>query len=307
MMLMGSKNIICVMFYVSLSPLFIRWTLAVGNSHDDPHSLDDFVHNYAQKRVKLPHTGTLYNISLPSNYSGIGVSFVRLRSASFWARGTNISSSFHIPPRIIPMPFVKRLDIVFQNLGNWSTFYYNVPNYTFVAPIIGLTIYSGDTNSSVNHSQMLNVSLHGNPILVNFLSISIKDSDNATLQCVRFDKNGTVEFSNVTTRNLCTFRDQGHFSIVVPLLQPPIVIRKREEKWNWKWWVVVFGTAVGGSGVLVLVGILVWKLVRMKRIKGMEKQAEKSEALGTVWVGRSRMPSASGIRTQPVLEDDYIP
>lgn len=76
--LMGSRNIIWMMFYVSLTPfLIIRGTLAKKQSDHNPRSLDKFLHDYAQKVVKLPSTGTFYDISLRSNYSGMEISYVQ--------------------------------------------------------------------------------------------------------------------------------------------------------------------------------------------------------------------------------------
>lgn len=64
----------------------------------------------------------------------------------------------------------------------------------------------------------------------------------------------------------------------------------------------------GGFGVIfVVLGFLVWKKVRRRKMKGMEEEPERSEGLECVWIGRSRMPFASAIRTQPVLESSYLP
>uniref|UniRef100_A0A5B7CC26 Non-specific serine/threonine protein kinase n=1 Tax=Davidia involucrata TaxID=16924 RepID=A0A5B7CC26_DAVIN len=285
---MGSQRIVWMMFYVLLSPL-VR-----GMDSYNPDSLDSFIHDYANKAIKKPRTGILYNISLPANFSGMEVSIVRLRSGSFWTRGANFSY-FHIPPRIIPMPFVKRLAIVYENLGNWSSYYYNVPNYTFVTPVVGFGTYGASTKGSA----ILKLSIMGDPILVHFPRIP----ENVTLKCVRFGTDGSVEFSNMTTPSVCIARDQGHFSIVVP---SPAKKKKKKERF-WKWWVIGFGVGVVGLVLVALVGVLIYKLVRRKRIGKMEKQSERSEALETMWVGMSKMPSATGIRTQPMLENDYIP
>ncbi|KAK2983872.1 hypothetical protein RJ640_003923 [Escallonia rubra] len=301
-MLMGSKRswfIICLTLYISLSH-FVQGSAM--NNYYNPDLLDDFVHEYAQKSLLRHRTGTLYNVSLPGNFSGMEASTVRVRSGSFWNRGANFSF-FHIPSRAMPMPFVKRVDIVYQNLGNWSSRYYVVPNYTLVTPVVGFLIYDA-LNSSENGVGMVNLSVTGDPILVRFPQISLPGEErNATRQCVRFDQNGTVEFSDMTMPNLCVTRGQGHFSIVVPTTSKK---RKKRER-LWKWWVIGFGVGVVGLVLLGLVVVLIRKLIRVKRIAKMERQSEKSEVLDTVWIGESRMPSASGIRTQPVLENDYHP
>ncbi|KAL8111516.1 hypothetical protein AgCh_019285 [Apium graveolens] len=159
--------------------------------------------------------------------------------------------------------------------------YFSIPNYTFVAPVLGLHIYGADANfSSLNASQMVTISLQGDPIVVQFSSVSLDENDNATMKCVTFGPDGTeIEFSSVTVPDYtCNARNQGHFSIVVPSLQPPSTKkRKRREKlWAWK-------------------------------VECLVKESENSVALDIVWIGQSRMPSAGGIRTQPVLENDYVP
>ncbi|XP_027109601.1 uncharacterized protein [Coffea arabica] len=298
---MGSKKIwhlIWVMCYMLLLP-YVQ-----GQSSLNRDSLDSFVHDYALKAMRRMRTGILYNISLPANYSGIQVSVVRLRTARLWLRGANFSF-FDIPPRTLPHPFSRRLLIVYQNLGNLSGFYYSVPNHTFVTPVIGLLAY--DTNTS----RMVKFNITRDPILVHFPLVSgVGDTNITAMKCVRFGTNGEVEFSNLTMANKCIAMGQGHFSIVIPSqpLQPPVPSPSNKSKErDWKWWVIGFGVGIGGLILLVMSVILLYKLIRKKRIAKMERQSEKSEVLGTIWVGPSRMPSATGIRTQPVIENSYVP
>jgi heme exporter protein D len=68
---------------------------------------------------------------------------------------------------------------------------------------------------------------------------------------------------------------------------------------NW-WWIVL--TGIGVSVIVVVVIIVSVKLVRKKRLRDMERESEKSETIGNVWIGRSRMPAATMVRTQPCLE-----
>lgn len=299
---MGSKNIIWMMFYVSLTPLLIiRGTLAKKNSDDDPRSLDEYLHGYAQNVVKWPRTGTFYDISLHSNYSGMKISYVRIQTTSLWTTGIN-SSFIHIPPKTRIRPSVNILEIVFHDLGNLSSYYYSLPNHRFVTPVIGFTTYNGDNNTLANRSSTHKLKLEGNnTILVRFQDISLKKSENPTKRCVRFHPNGHVEFSNVSLSNLCHVRGQGHFSIVVRRSKP------FWKKKTTKWWAIGLGVGIGGLFWGILVGILLCNFAKKKKIKSMQRQSEKSEVLNTVRVGRSKMPSAGGIRTQPVLENDYLP
>ncbi|PSS24251.1 Lipoprotein signal peptidase [Actinidia chinensis var. chinensis] len=289
---MGSKTIII---------LVILFVSRFARAMKDPDSLDDFFRDYACAKVSRPKTGILYNISMPANFSGIEIMFIRTKTRNFWRRGANFST-FQIPPGILPMPFVKRFDLMYQNLGNWSSYYYNVPNYTLVTPIVGLLFYNA-TNSSTRNSKLSPV-VNKDPILVHFPQISVSENHkNVSFQCARFGANGSVELTNMTLENACVTRDQGHFSIVVP--SPPPAAKKREK--FWKWWVVGFGVGIVGLVLVAFLGVVMCKFVKRKRIGQMERQSERSETLDTIWVGMSKMPSATGIRTQPVLESDYVP
>ncbi|KAG9155862.1 hypothetical protein Leryth_004109 [Lithospermum erythrorhizon] len=266
----------------------------------DPDYLDSFIHEYTFKKIKEqnPVTGTLYNISLPWNFSGIDVSFVRLRTGRFRKNGANYGF-FRIPPKIHTLPYVKRLDIIYQNLGNWSSYYYNVPNHTFVAPVIGFLAY--DSDSSIDKGKLL-LSIARDPIEVHFPSIDLpEDFQNLELKCVRFGHDGVVGFSNVSKASTCVVRDQGHFSIVVPSKSG------KTNRKGWEWWMV--GVVAGASALFLLVfcPVVAYKSYRLNRIRKMEKQSERSEALDSIYIGSSRMPSAQGIRTQPVLENSYVP
>ncbi|CAN4111498.1 unnamed protein product [Withania somnifera] len=308
---MGSNNNIChhvilLMSWLLLLLLLFSLEVARGSSHMlDRNSLDSSIHEYAIKNITIRQTGKLYDIPLPANFSGMEVSIVRFRSASFWRRGANFSF-FKIPQRVLPWPFVRRFDIIYENLGNLSSKYYDVSNYTFVTPVIGFLAY--DATRSREDYGMVELHTMPNHILVHFPQISLPQANNnsnknVTMKCVRFVTNGTIEFSNVTKNNTCISRGQGHFAIVVPSLKP----EEEKKGGEWKWWVIGFGVAIVGLVLLVVMGILICKCVRLKKIGNMEKKSEKSEALDTVWVGDSRMPTASGIRTQPVLENSYVP
>ncbi|KAJ0717546.1 hypothetical protein HanPI659440_Chr13g0524621 [Helianthus annuus] len=287
---MGFETRLIIISFVMLSCLC--------SLNSSTQQLDDMFEEYALNSLPTrPQTGVLYNASssLPSNFTGVQVSIVRLRWDSFWRKGANYSG-FLMPPRILAYPFFTRLDIVYSNLGNQSSFYYNVPNHTLVAPVVGFNIYASGNLTK------LNLTLFGGPILVEF---PVPQHEKA--KCVMFYSNGTYEMSSMTTQeNMCSVRDQGHFSMVVEV--PSIPIPKKKDRGKlWKWW--VFGFAVGVLGLL-LVGFIVFVLIRIFRmtsIAKMEKEAEKNEVLGTTNVGQSKMPLATVVRTQPTIENDYVP
>ncbi|GFP95139.1 hypothetical protein PHJA_001658300 [Phtheirospermum japonicum] len=285
------------MFNITWSP----WPFVHGSSqNNNADFLDYYLYNYAFNKIRNPHTGTLYNLSLPANLSGVELSFSRIRTRSLWRNGTNQSSYFSIPPWTLPWPFSKRVDLIYQNLGNWSTSYYNVPNHKFVAPVLGFLIYDPNTTLFHNNPNSELKFTGKNPIIVRFPNIFIKKD---IVKCVRFDLNGTLEFSDmVTSENLsCVVTNQGHFSIVTPN-QADKVIKNRG---------IVAGIVVGGLlGLVVIIVVCVVgyvKWIKRKRLKKMEKMSELSVALETLWIGRSKMPFAAGVRTYPVAESRYVP
>ncbi|GAA0168925.1 hypothetical protein Leryth_011835 [Lithospermum erythrorhizon] len=284
-----------VMFYVAISPCICQGEKNIYETD----SLDSFIRDYSFKKMVQPRTGTMYNVSLPANFSGIDVSIVRLRSGSFWKRGVN-HSFFKMPPRILPWPNVIRFDIVYQNLGNWSSTYFNVPNHTFVAPVVGFSAYYA--NSSEAENEKISLTVMGDPIQVHFPNVEVQESRNATLKCVRFGNDGLVEFSNTSNRNICFSHSQGHFSIVVPHQE-----RKKTKTRRWKWWVIGFAIGVVALVLLVLIVVIVYKVLKTNMKRKMEKESERSEALGSIWIGVSKMPSGAYIRTEPVLEHSFVP
>uniref|UniRef100_A0A6N2MZE6 Legume lectin domain-containing protein n=1 Tax=Salix viminalis TaxID=40686 RepID=A0A6N2MZE6_SALVM len=269
-----------------------------GLTSYDPESLDDLIHRYAMNAQAKKRTGTSLKVSLPANFSGMEVSVVRLRSGHFWDRGVNVSS-FYIPPRVHPFPFVKRLSIVYQNLGNWSTRYYKVPDYSLVAPVVGLMAYDASNLSSLG-SEALKFSVQGDPILISFPDLGIRGKLE-TLKCVKLGPDGFVQFRNITRENTCITQGDGHFSLAV---QNPEVEKNRRV---WKWYVAGFGAGFLALVLLGVIGYTTFKLARSKKLRKMEAESENGVALDATSIGRSKMPSASMVRTQPALEQDCAP
>lgn len=280
--------IIWMVFSLSLS------SFAQGSNHYDLKALDAFIHRHANNILGPPRTGFLYNIPLPANFSGMEVSVIRLRRGQFWAKGANISF-FHIPSRIWPMPYVERLAILYQNFGNWSSYYYNVPGYRLVAPVVGFQAYDS------MHSGMIGIhklKFNGlkDPIAVQF-SHHVLEGKNVTPKCVKFSADGSFELQNMSKPYVCHSLGPGHFSVVVP----------NEEENRLKFWVLGIGLGCVGLVLLGVVVVVIFRVVRKKKIRKMEKQSEKGVAIDTFWIGETKMPSASMIRTQPALENEYAP
>lgn len=292
---MGAKGD-CLTIFIMLSALMLFKNVESSqNSSQD--SLNSFLHSYALAAIPKPRTGRPYEVSLPANFSGAGVSFLRLRTNRLWKDGANLSSVEIPPTAALPSPFTRRVDLVYQNLGNWSTSYYNVPNYTFVAPVIGLLAYDAGPAGLG-----LGLDVKGeSSITVNFDGVS-RQYDVGMLRCVWFAADGTWRFSNVSGGgSSCEGRSHGHFSIVAPRS------RGRKKKAALKWWMVGVPGGAVAAALIAFLGIFLWKICRWRRERKMERNSERSEGLNTVWIGSSRMPTASGIRTQPNLETSYIP
>lgn len=287
-----------IITYVIFPLLLLLFSPVHGLTSYDPESLDALIHKHAMNAQAKKRTGTSLKVSLPANLSGIEVSVVRLRSGNFWERGVNFSS-FYIPPRVLPFPFVKRLSIVYQNLGNWSTRYYSVPDYSLVAPVVGFVAYDA-SNLSAPGNEALKFSILGDPILISFPNLEIKGKL-GTLKCVKLGPDGFVQFRNITKENTCITQGDGHFSVAV---QNPEVEKNIRV---WKWYVVGFGGAFFALVLSGVIGYTTFKLARSKKLRGMEAESENEVALDASSVGRSKMPSASMVRTQPTLEQDYVP
>ncbi|XP_050235650.1 uncharacterized protein LOC126685746 [Mercurialis annua] len=275
----------------------ISFLLLLSKVHgDDPEMLDATICNYATKALQHNSGNKLLNISLPGNLSGIQASVLRIRSGSLWERGGNVSS-INIPSGIIPFPFVKRLAIVYQNLGNMSKYYYKVPGYSLVSPVIGFLAYDASNLTQLGH-KMMQIRIMGDPISIKFSKIGLNQG-NSDLKCVKFGEGGLLQFRNLSEGNICHTQSGGHFCIVV---------QSSENKLKrWVWWVIGFGVLVFGVILVGLILVSSYKLVRSKMIEKMEGESEKGVAFDVKWIGKSKMPSASMVRTQPALENGDIP
>ncbi|GAU37163.1 hypothetical protein TSUD_391520 [Trifolium subterraneum] len=190
------------------------------------NSLDSSLQEYAYRALVKPKIGTFYNATtqLPSNFTGVTLAALRLRSGSLRRYDIPNYNEFQIPKGLVQTPYVKRLVLVYQNLGNnnnWSSNYYPLPpNHTYLAPLLGLVAYNGSDLFATNLSHLnLNVAA-GHPIIVRFRNV--KSPPPGTLpKCVRFDLFGASHFTNVTGGNTCSTFQQGHFSIVLQYSTPP--------------------------------------------------------------------------------------
>ncbi|KAL1329135.1 hypothetical protein HN51_046268 [Arachis hypogaea] len=277
--------------FLFLSSSFVRGSIIT----DSLESLDDLLCKQAVNDVKgkFIKTAIVYEISIPSNLTGMKISAVRLRAVSFWNRGLN-HSFLSLPPKVVAQPSMKRIAILYENLGKWSNLYFNVSNYTMIAPILGFIAYSSSEKELLD-CQKIKIDTQGGNITIRFRNVS-SHPKNVTPLCAKIGDNGTVEFSNMTKPYFCEAQSQGHYTLVIPSSSA-----KESSK---LWWVLGF---VIGLVVLILLALILVaiKIIKKRKIKEMEKVSEVEEAFDTFWIGDTKLPSASMIRTQPSLENEY--
>ncbi|KAL1332357.1 hypothetical protein HN51_061169 [Arachis hypogaea] len=287
-----------------------------------PRTLDAILQDCAFKALIRPKTGTPYDAQVPKNLSGVSVSALRLRSGSLRNRGFKSYKEFQIPIGVLEQPYVKRLVLVYHNLGNLSENFYPLPGYSYLAPVLGLLAYSG-ANLTGQDLPELNLVTSDNSILINFKDVK-KFPIGLVPKCVFFDLHGSVQFDILLPGNVCFTTEQGHFSIVVesskiaPSPEPAAVAANFGDEHNHhhggnkdmsKVWIIV-ASVFGGCIVFIILSLLTVRVKRAKRsmrIQQLEFAAESDETLHMASIGGTKAPLAVGTRTRPMIENDYIP
>ncbi|XP_050213616.1 uncharacterized protein LOC126665009 [Mercurialis annua] len=278
-------------------------------------ALDSLLQDFAYRAFVRPKTGFIYDGVVPTELTGVKIAAMRLRSGSLRRKGYDMYKEFEIPTGVIARPYVERLVFVYQNLGNWSLKYYPLPGYTYLSPVLGLLTYSASNLSATNLAE-LDIRASGDPIIIKFSDV--KSAPNGSVaKCVWFDLKGSPNFSNVASGNECSTYQQGHFSIVVESIAPspgpvpaPFIPFPGHEKKSESRVGIIVGSVLGGVLLLVLLSFLVlWgqKLKEKKKMKQMERAADVGEALQMTSIGETKAPSAMVTRTQPTLENEYVP
>ncbi|KNA11696.1 hypothetical protein SOVF_132630 [Spinacia oleracea] len=276
------------------------------------HVLDVILQDYAYRAFVHPRTGVTFDGRVPSNLTGIKVAGMRLRSGSLRSRGVPDYKEFRIPVGVVVQPYVERLVLVYQNLGNWSNVYYPLSGYTYLAPMLGLLAYDA-VNLSATNLPELDIRASISPINIHFTNVK-SVPDGSVAKCLWFDLRGNVNFSNVVSKNTCSTAQQGHFALVVEKPAPspapaPSAVSHKKKKNMKKVWIIV-GSVLGGIILLTLLAMLLsWfkKYQQKKKMQHMEKASEVGEALRMTSVGSGKAPAAMGTRTQPTLETEYAP
>ncbi|GJT30790.1 putative concanavalin A-like lectin/glucanase domain-containing protein [Tanacetum coccineum] len=293
----------------------------VYNPQSKPaRALDATLQGYAYRAFLHPRTGIPFDGIIPPYLTGIQVSAMRLRSGSLFHRGVQTFKEFRIPVGLREQPYVERLVMVYHNLGNWTTTYYTLPGYTYLAPVLGLLAYNGSDLSATNLPE-LDMWASDEAIIIKFGRITAIP-DGLVAKCVWFDLHGQVNFTNLESGNECWTFEQGHFSIVVendsptvpaprepvppapPEAPAPSSRTKRNDSMVW----AMVGSISGGIALLVLLGLLIlwaWRYKKRKRMRELERAADAGEALRMTRVGSMRAPFALSTRTMPNIEHDF--
>ncbi|KAI9075840.1 hypothetical protein K1719_013752 [Acacia pycnantha] len=274
------------------------------------HLLDLYIRDYTFKSLdKHFRTGIVQSVNLPANLSGIRVDTVRLRCGSLRRYGAHLKE-FHLSSGVIVHPCIERVLLIRQNLGyNWSAIYYanyDLSGYELVSPVVGLLAYNTDEDVNSMNPFQLGIVAGEKPLTIDFTNITrFTIADGIIPLCASFEGDGRMTLAKPPSpSHVCVAKRHGHFGLVIA--SPPEQFKKRISKWK-----VAVGSTIGAAlGAFLLGLLLVAMLVRVKkrsRMEALERRAYEEEALQVSMVGHVRAPTASGTRTTPVIEHEYIP
>lgn len=308
-----------IVISIALLGIILPWRCKAQSSSissTTARQLDALLQDYAYRAFDRPRTGTPYDGVVPSNLTGIKVAVLRLRNGSLKSRGFHGFKEFDIPAGIVVQPYVKRLALVYQNLGARSSVYYPLLGFSYLSPVLGLLAYNAANISATNLPE-LDFMASRSPISIKFTDVTSAPSG-FTAKCVNFDLNGSAVFTDLVSGTVCSTYRQGHFAIVVnsseisPSPSPagiPIPTHVPGKGHNSKVWKIAVSVAGGLVGLLLLIFLAVWlaSYRKKKKLAEMQKREDVGEVLQMSQVGNTRVPVAPMTRTQPVIETDYVP
>eukprot|EP01018_Ginkgo_biloba_P002843 Gb_14738 [translate_table: standard] len=297
----------------AFSFLLIWLFLCIRVSANRLQDLDTQVQNNAFNALYRKKTGIIYNVTVPSNYSGITAQVIRLRAGSLRRRGVTFNE-FTLPKGVVVEGNPKSVLLVYKNFGE-NTSYFSAMHYEFVAPVVSILVYNASVSSHIIAQPELKLMARVNPISI---KIPLYISGEFTPSCALLNSSGglTKNFQLGSQPNVCHTSQLGEFSLVIrsDALVPAPSPAKRENTTGAgskgkrsDTWKTALGAALGGIVAIVallLVGSWATKEVDKAKIAKMEKYADNEETLQTSLIGNSRAPTAGGTRTRPVLENE---
>ncbi|KAI4318909.1 hypothetical protein MLD38_032564 [Melastoma candidum] len=315
------RSLVLRFFVILLGSFGIESAIAESGPGTSAGALDVLLQDYAFRAFVRPKTGLAYVGTVPANLTGISVSAMRLRSGSLRMRGVKGYNEFDLPRGVAVSPYVERLVLVYEDLGNWSSVYYQLPGYTYLTPVLGLLAYDA-SNLSATNLPKLELSTTGDPITIRF-TMGKSPPMGSAAKCVSINSLGSVNMSDPISNNQCGSSSTGHFAIAVESIAPshapsyPInplaggVVPQNRKRRNssGKMWIIIVSAAGGLALFMLVVSLALWagKLKRRKEVERMEKEAESGEQLQMTSVGDTKAPAATVTRTQPRLEGEYGP
>ncbi|XP_078162409.1 uncharacterized protein LOC144557720 [Carex rostrata] len=299
---------------MSISTLLFLLFLHHASSHKTEYAslIDQIVRDAAMRSYhtqKHQKTAVHYSLSLPPSLSGISAETVRYRTGSLWRYGASLGE-FSLPPGIIIHPHVKRLIVIRENMGQFSSMYeHYISSNTrlrLVSPVLGLLFYNATSFHSPSVAGV-NILVTKTPIIVNFSSL-VEAQQVQNAHCIVFQLDGNISVTTQPWNNVCITWQQGHFALMMEEINGGDNQNNTKGVSTWK--LVAMGVLVGTTGA-VLIGLLVVALVSVRRKKvllaEMERRAYEEEALHVSMVGHVRAPTATGARTKPSFEDEFAP
>ncbi|KAF3659882.1 putative succinate dehydrogenase [ubiquinone] iron-sulfur subunit 3, mitochondrial-like [Capsicum annuum] len=276
-------------------------------------SLDSLLQRYAFRELTWQRirTGVPYDAYVPSNLMGIKVSAMILKRHTLKRRVHGYYKEFFIPSGIIVEPYVEKLVLVYQNLGNWSSFYDPLPGYIYLTPVLGILAYDADDLYATNLLELDILALE-DPINIRFPFVQ-PTPEGSFPKCVYFYSNNLVQFGHVTDGNICETRIHGHYSIVADMKAvpspspsaheiapspPPTADDNNHQNINSKMWTI--------SSVFlffVLMGILFF-IVKKYGLLEIKQRLYDSAAVVQPLLGNTKVQLEAP--TTPLPENDYV-
>ncbi|MCD7466770.1 hypothetical protein HAX54_003775 [Datura stramonium] len=298
---------------------------SINSESSAQSSLDSLLQEYAFKGLAWPRTktGTVYEGSVPTNLTGIKISALMLIRESLKWRGYGYYHEFLIPTGIIEEPYVTRIVLVYQNLGNWSSIYYPLPvGYIYQTPVLGILAYDA-LDMCAKNKQELQIHALENPIDIRFSNVQAEPEGSLSLKCVYFSMNNSIEFGDVTNGNVCSTRKQGHFAIVAEVKVAPSPApsgdgnnNNNNNQLSYEVWTISLGFL--GFAFLGVLFVVAQKFILVERRSMI---LEDSAAIIVPLLGAtieqtevpipedavSRSSPANDYAIRPLPENDYVP
>ncbi|GAU51642.1 hypothetical protein TSUD_365690 [Trifolium subterraneum] len=168
------------------------------NNATSSKDLDTLLQDCTFKALSNPKIGIPYDAKVPNNLTGVKVSAMTLSRSTLTTRGFQNYNEFQIPIGVIEKSYVKRLVLVYPNLGNFSEKFYPLPNgFSYLTPVLGLLSYSGVNLSETELLPNLDIrASEDKPISIRFSDVKSVPYGSIPM-CVSFDLNGSMHFDIV--------------------------------------------------------------------------------------------------------------